>query len=126
MKKLTAFLAVLFVMATACKESAVKKPEKLIDEDQMTDIIYDLSVLDALKSQGYGPAQNYPTPAELLKKKYQVDSLTFAENSKYYAADTKNYKKMYDKVRERLSAEGATANGGVPANPYPEEAGVVK
>lgn len=122
------YLSVLFLVLTGCKDRAVKTPEKLISEDQMVAIIYDLSVLDALKSQGYGPDQNYPTPKELLKKKYNLDSLSFAENSKYYAADIKNYKKMYDKVRERLSAESAKMGGGaaLPVGPGQEEQGIVK
>lgn len=115
-------------MAAACKDRPIKTPDNLIEESQMVDILYDLSVLDAMKSQGFGPDKNYPTPKELLKKKYKVDSLTFAENSKYYAADIKNYKKMYDKVKERLNEESAKINGGNSASVATpvEEQGVVK
>ncbi|MES2747565.1 MAG: DUF4296 domain-containing protein [Bacteroidota bacterium] len=125
MKKLLFPFLVLFLVMASCKESPVKAPKNLIDENQMVDIIYDLSLLDAMKSQGYGAQQNYPSAAEFLKKKYKIDSLTFAENSKYYAADIPNYKKMYDKVKERLSEESTIINGGKPLE-VNEEEGIVK
>jgi hypothetical protein len=124
MKKLLLF-SVLFLVMVSCKESAVKAPDNLIDESQMVDIIYDLALLDAMKSQGYGTQKNYPTSAEFLKEKYKIDSLTFAANSKYYASDIPNYKKMYDKVKERLNEENSKVNGGKPVE-INEEEGVVK
>lgn len=117
--------SVLFLI-TACKDKALEPPKHLIDEDQMVDMIYDLSLLDAMKMQGFGSQHNYPTAAKFLKQKYQIDSITFAENSKYYASDIPNYKKMYERVKERLSEESAKVNGGT-APPAPaEEQGVVK
>jgi len=40
-----------------------------------------------------------------LLKKYQVDSLQFAQNNQYYAADMVRYKKMFEKVNQLLEAE---------------------
>jgi hypothetical protein len=42
--------AVLFRIIS-CKEDAVDKPSKLIAEDKMIDVMYDLSILDAIKYQ---------------------------------------------------------------------------
>lgn len=124
MKKLLPFLALVLALIS-CKDSAVPKPDKLIDENQMIDIIYDLSLLDAMKAQN--PNQlKYPTATEFIKKKYQIDSVTFAKNSQYYAADIRNYKKMYEKVKIRLSEENQKINGGSAPTPQNEEQGVVK
>jgi|SRR6478672_1084354 len=124
MKKLLPFLAFILALI-GCKDSAVPKPDKLIDENQMIDIIYDLSLLDAMKSQN--PNQlKYPTATEFIQKKYQIDSVTFAKNSQYYASDIPNYKKMYEKVKIRLSEETQKINGSVPPPPPSEEQGVVK
>jgi Domain of unknown function (DUF4296) len=125
MKKLLFSVVVLFFVVVSCKQSAVEKPKNLIDENQMVDIIYDLALLDALKSQGLNTQRNFPTAGEFLKKKYKVDSVTFAANSKYYAADIANYKKMYEKVRARLNEENMKANGGKPLE-VNEEEGIVK
>ncbi|HBI01547.1 MAG TPA: DUF4296 domain-containing protein, partial [Flavobacterium sp.] len=37
-------------MFLSCNDDGVKKPSKLIEEEKMVDILYDLSILDALKS----------------------------------------------------------------------------
>ena len=125
MKKLFLPFLVIIIVFVSCKDSAVKAPENLIDESQMVDIIYDLSLLDAIKTQGNGNQQNYPSTTEFLKKKYKIDSITFANNSKYYASDIKNYKKMYDRVKDRLNEENLKLNGGKPLEQN-EEQGVVK
>lgn len=124
MNKLLFPLALLFLAIVSCKDSVVPKPDKLIDEDQMVAIIYDLSLLDAMKSQNTA-ALKYPSSSEFLKKKYQIDSITFAKNSQYYAADIANYKKMYEKVKLRLTEENQKLSGGKMAVPN-EEQGVVK
>jgi Domain of unknown function (DUF4296) len=124
MKKLLLPFLTIFILITSCNDAVVKAPENLIDENKMVDIIYDLSLLDAIKTQGSNQ-QSYPSTSEFLKKKYNVDSITFANNSKYYASDIKNYKKMYDRVKDRLNQENAKLNGGkVPQQS--EEQGVVK
>lgn len=125
MKKILFPFLVLFLVVVSCKKSAVEAPKDLIDENQMVDIIYDLSLLDAMKSQGLNNQKNYPTAGEFLKKKYKIDSVTFAANSKYYAADIANYKKMYEKVKTRLNEENMKVNGGKPLEVNQEE-GIVK
>jgi hypothetical protein len=42
-----------------------------------------------------------------IYKKYAIDSLTFYQNQRYYAADVKQYKKMYQEVLDRLDEEVA-------------------
>ena len=125
MKKLFFPFLTIFILITSCNETAVKVPENLIDENKMVDIIYDLSLLDAIKTQGIANQQSYPSTTEFLKKKYTIDSITFAANSKYYASDIKNYKKMYDRVKDRLNEENAKLTGGKPVE-QKEEQGVVK
>lgn len=117
----------LFIGITliSCNNSGIERPKNLIDEDQMVDIIYDISLLDAMKNQNMGAPITYPTTTELLKSKYKVDSLTFAKSSQYYAADYKKYKQMYEEVKLRLEENIKNANGGQPVAPNPNE-GIVK
>lgn len=124
MKKLLLPFFAIFLVFVSCNQSVIHPPENLIDENKMVDIIYDLSLLDAIKTQGNNQ-QSYPSTSEFLKKKYQIDSVTFANNSKYYASDIKNYKKMYDRVKDRLNEENAKLNGGKLLQ-QSEEQGVVK
>jgi hypothetical protein len=124
MNKLLLFFIGLVFIVTSCNTGAVEKPNNLLDEDKMVDIIYDLSLLDALRNQGSFSQKKYPSSTEFLKQKYKIDSLTFAKNSLYYASDLKKYKRIYDDVKKRLDAESKKANGNKKEN-LPD-VGVVK
>lgn len=125
MKKII-LLFIVTILLFGCKDSYVNKPKKVIDENQMVEIIYELSLLEAMKSQNISVPNNYPTATEFLKTKYKVDSLTFAQNTKYYASDVEEYKKMYDKVKEKLKKEMDDANGVNRIKAPKEEEGIVR
>ena len=91
----------------------------------MVDMLYDLSVLEAMKSAHVADYSSLPTNKQLLKQKYKTDSITFAKSSQYYASDIRKYKKMYEKVKERLTAESTKLNNGKPVNSN-VDLGVVK
>jgi hypothetical protein len=62
--------------------------------------------MDALKSYNLNsPTANPVDSKAYLLKKYQVDSLQFAQNNQYYAADMPRYKKMFEKVNQLLEQE---------------------
>jgi hypothetical protein len=124
MKKYSLLFIVITLIMASCKDDAVEKPKNLVERSKMIDIIYDLSVLEAARTQTAG-VQNYPKSTEFIKNKYKIDSLTFAKSTQYYASDIKEYKKMYNEVKERLAAERVKLNGGAPIKENLEE-GVVK
>lgn len=88
------------VLLIGCKDAAASQPDKLINEETMVNIIYDLSVLEAMKSKN-SELSGKPTSAYIYNK-YHIDSLQFVENNRYYAAEVEKYKKIYDKVNQRL------------------------
>lgn len=103
MKNFLILLLVLFLFVS-CKEEVVKQPAKLIEKDKMVDIMYDLSLLEAMKYQHQQKLDSTETdPTKFILKKYKIDSLQFAENNKYYAADYENYKELFDEVGKRLA-----------------------
>ena len=53
-------LILLISVLTQCNTRIIEKPENLIEEDKMIEIIYDLALLDAVKSQN-------PIYLEMLK-----------------------------------------------------------
>lgn len=89
----------------SCQNSAIEKPEKPIDEDVMVDILYDLSLMEAIKSQNISDSDNTINSSQYIYKKYKIDSLQFVQNNKFYASDVDNYKKMFEKVKARLENE---------------------
>ncbi|MEC4049968.1 DUF4296 domain-containing protein [Flavobacterium sp. SUN046] len=125
MKKLILLFTLLLVGITSCKEEGPKKPKHFIEKNKMVDMMYDLSILEAAKAQNIVYQNNFPTAKNFLKKKYNVDSLTFAENTKYYASDLKEYKKMYETVKARIDEDIKKNNGGKPIAPN-NDAGVVR
>jgi hypothetical protein len=120
MRKLNLLLLAFCFVILSCKEDVVTKPKNLIERDKMVAIIYDLSVLEAAKSQTSG-IYHYPKSSQFLKEKYKVDSLTFAQSSQYYASDMKEYKKMYDEVKARLQTEYTKLNGVKPIKETTEQ-----
>jgi hypothetical protein len=124
MKKYRLLFIAIALTTVSCKDEVLEKPKNLVERSKMVDIIYDLSILEAARTQTVG-VQNYPKPTEFIKNKYKIDSLTFAKSTQYYASDIKEYKKMYDEVKERLAAESAKLNGGIPSKENLEE-GVLK
>ena len=94
-----------------CKEDLVKKPDLLIEKSKMMDIMYDLALLEAIKYQN--PAvldSNQIRPKQFIYKKYKIDSLQLAQNNKYYAADYKSYKVMFESVVKRIENEKKRVN----------------
>ena len=84
----------------------VEKPDNLIDKKVMGDIYYDMSILEALKYQNPNSLyKNGINPKTYIYKKYKIDSLQFAKSNAYYAADYREYKKMYDALNDRLKKE---------------------
>ena len=103
------FSLVLFL--ASCNHNAVEKPENLIEEEVMTNILYDLSILEAMKSQNpYAPQNQSMNPKDYIFKKYKIDSLQFATSNRYYVSRIEAYKKMYDQVNERLEKEKKAAD----------------
>jgi hypothetical protein len=103
MKNLIIVILVLF-LSVSCKKDLVKQPKKLIEKEKMIDIMYDLSLLEAMKYQSPLLVDSIDTnPVKFILKKYKVDSLQFAQNNIYYASDYEGYKDMFDEISKRLA-----------------------
>lgn len=111
MKKAAVIFGVL-LLAIACGKQVVEKPENLIGKDKMADIIYDLAILEAMRSQKPVILENNGINQNTyIYKKYGIDSLQFAKSNQYYASDIDAYKKIYEEVAKRLEAQ---KTGGQP------------
>ncbi|KAF2080617.1 DUF4296 domain-containing protein [Flavobacterium sharifuzzamanii] len=89
----------------------VKQPAKLIEKDKMIDIMYDLSLLEAMRYQKPLSLDSIDNdPKRFIFKKYKVDSLQFAQNNMYYASDYDSYKDMFDQVNKRIEVNQRAAD----------------
>lgn len=90
-------------MFSGCKEEVDKKPNRLIEKNVMVDIMYDLTILEAIRYQNPTSLETYQiNPTEYIYKKYKIDSLQFAQNNAYYASDYTEYRNMFDEISKRL------------------------
>ena len=104
MKQILFLLVSLLVLS--CSNNPVPKPDNLLDEKVMVDIIYDISILQATDgSMPYKLTEHNIKMDQYILDKYKIDSTTYRQNQKYYAANARKYKKIYKKVIERLEQE---------------------
>ncbi|PWB25862.1 DUF4296 domain-containing protein [Flavobacterium sp. HTF] len=102
MKNFVLIILVLF-LSVSCKKDLVKEPKRLIEKEKMIDIMYDLSILEAIKYQNPLSVDSIDTnQKKFVLQKYKVDSLQFAQSNIYYASDYDTYKDMFDEIAKRL------------------------
>lgn len=102
MRKIILFLAIAIVFVS-CKEEVVPKPKQLIAQDVMFDIMYDLTVLEAIKNQNPASLDTFKINSRAyIFKKYKIDSVQYAKSNIYYASDYNEYKSMFEQISKRL------------------------
>jgi hypothetical protein len=98
-----AFLIFCTISLLSCSNNPVPKPDRLLEKDEMTNILFDLAVLQAADGVlSYKLTQNNININTYIYKKYAIDSVTYYQNQRYYAADIVQYKKMHQEVTDRL------------------------
>ena len=91
--------------------NAIEKPDNLIEKEKMDDIIYDLTILQAMRGSFQGKLDSSSVnSATYIYKKYNIDSAQFANSNRYYASDVAAYNRMYNRVNERLTANKVKAD----------------
>lgn len=104
---LVLFIAIFIL---SCSKNPAPKPDVLLDDEVMTDILFDLAILQAAEgTMSYRLIENNIKTNTFIYDKYKIDSITYYQNQKYYAADPRKYKKMYQKVLERLDEVRASS-----------------
>jgi len=96
----------LFLVFIACGSDKIKKPDNLIPESKMVDIMVEItkfSSATSLKKAVLDANENIPT--EYIYKKYNIDSLQFAKSNEYYAHDLDVTKSLYERIKIRLEEE---------------------
>lgn len=83
MNKYLAILAVFILMS--CKSDVVK-PSPFIEQQKMEDILYDMALLYSIESvSAYSREDTLKRlNVNAVFKKYDIDSLTFVSNNRYY------------------------------------------
>ena len=100
-------IIVLCLLAVACDGSGtIKKPDNLISKEKMSNILYDLYIINAAKGINRKLLENNGfVPETYFLTKYNIDSTQFADSNTYYAFNTEVYKVIVDEVKTRLEKE---------------------
>lgn len=107
MKKLISLLAIIFILIS-CKDEIIKKPKRLIEKEVMVNIMYDLSLLEAIRYQNPASLDTFRiNPKKYIYKKYKIDSLQFAQSNAYYASDYEEYADIVARLEDRLTKKKA-------------------
>lgn len=110
MRKIILFLAIAIVFVS-CKEEVVPKPKQLISQDVMVDIMYDLTILEAIKNQNPASLDTFKINSRAyIFKKYKIDSIQYAKSNIYYASDYNEYKSMFEQISKRLEVKTQTVD----------------
>ena len=105
MRKIILFLAIAITFVS-CKEEFVPKPDRLIAQDVMVDIMYDLTILEAIKNQNPASLDTFKINSRAyIFKKYKIDSIQYAKSNIYYASDYNEYKSMFEQISKRLEVK---------------------
>ncbi|MEW5676819.1 DUF4296 domain-containing protein [Flavobacterium enshiense] len=109
MKKIIIFFGL--VLMVSCGDTAMEKPDNLIEKDVMIAILYDIAVLQATENTNAALfQQNGIQPGAFIYKKYNIDSLTFAQSNRYYATDPQQYKEMFGMVYHQIEQKQLELN----------------
>ncbi|KAF2520106.1 DUF4296 domain-containing protein [Flavobacterium salilacus subsp. salilacus] len=101
-----AALILLAFLVLACNDDTPQKPEKLLTEDEMVDVLYDITILQSVKS--FNPKvlrENKIDLPDYVYNKYNIDSTVFAQNHAYYAAQLDVYEQIHNRVTDRVKKE---------------------
>ncbi len=92
-------LSILF----SCKEKLIEPPSDLISEAKMTEILYDLALINGLRSTDDRLLKRHEIETmPYIYEKYGVDSLQFVHSDQYYASVPEIYQKMYESIQQRI------------------------
>lgn len=96
----------LGILFFSCAEKLMEKPENLIPEAKMVEILSDLAIVNAAKvTNAEILRNNHIEPTTYIFAKYDIDSIQFVESDRYYASIPEEHEKIYLAVEAKLDAE---------------------
>jgi hypothetical protein len=106
-KFLQAIFLFCIVLIVSCDEPPIPKPEQLVSEKKMIDMLVDIHLAEAMFGQlRYDSDYSKLTSADyyysVLEKHNMPDSI-FEKSLVYYASEPRDFEKMYQKVLDKLN-----------------------
>jgi len=98
------WILIFTVLLVSCQNvEKIKKPDNLIPEKKMVEVLTDLSILYSAKNYNKRILEETGLPLKTyLYEKHQIDSLRLAQSTEYYAKNYTQFKKIYSQVKLNL------------------------
>lgn len=96
------FILIGFLMLSCDTNSAVTKPDVFLSSEKMENILYDLTLLKAIKTSYNDREGKALFNEDYIYRKYNIDSTILAQNQLYYAQSPKESIVLYKRVDLRL------------------------
>jgi len=107
MKKTFFILAILLSVFGSCDNEVIKKPDRLIKEKEMIDMLVDIHIAEATYNRmRYDSIVRNSSSVNFyysVLEKYHTPDSVFERSFVYYASNPKNFEKMYREVMNKLS-----------------------
>lgn len=105
------FLGLLIFFGSCSDKTKIQEPEHLISPQKMEKIIYDLSIMNGLRSATDKNKLFEPIMSvAYIYKKYKVDSAQLANSEAYYTKHPLQYLRIHRNVENRLVATQDSLN----------------
>ncbi len=86
--------------------SKPKKPDNLLSKSKMSDVLYDMFIINSAKGVNKKLLEkNGVFPEAYILKKHNIDSVQFAESNNYYVYDKDTYKTIITSVKAKINTE---------------------
>ncbi|MEY3600646.1 MAG: hypothetical protein RLZZ463_1423 [Bacteroidota bacterium] len=95
----------LLVFAVSCVKQVAEKPDHLLSESEMESLVYDLVMFKSVQSYASEIQRIVPNPEQTMYGWYGLDSLSYVQNDRYYAAQPEVYEGIYNRVMLRIDRE---------------------
>ncbi|SEK92122.1 protein of unknown function [Aquimarina amphilecti] len=95
---------IIVLVGFSCQNlNKVSKPENLIAEDKMIEILTDIAFVKAAKGS-YKKVFDIEkiNPEAYILEKHGIDSLVFADNNNWYTSQLDKYEEIFTKVKSNL------------------------
>jgi len=92
------------ILSGSCQDlKKSEKPEDLISESKMIDVLTELSLLHAARNYNKQKLENIGVdPDTYIYEKFDIDSLQFERSNDWYSEQYTDYERIYDSVKARL------------------------
>lgn len=105
-------MAILLLVVSGCR----KRPENVLSDSEMTDLMVDLIIADAYEQSGASsrlPDSVRRHLGEAVLRQHGVDQATLDSTYAWYGRNLDDYAKLYEKVDKRLMSRARKAGGNM-------------